>query len=252
MRTWLVLVVLAVVAGGDVARAQPKQPLHVGYDADHLDLAKHVLQFKPSRAVVSATLTVIGEDGNEAGRGAATYDKAPDGAWWSISWDPAANAARTMMLKLHVVAADGVATNVELVPWSVSVEHEDVTFRSNSSDIDADEQAKLDASLAKIQGIAKTAAPYLKLQLYIAGHTDTVGTSASNRKLSLDRAAAIGHYFASKQLGMPVVVAGYGEDDLKVKTPDNTDERANRRADYVLGPVGGSPPFKAKASWKPL
>ena len=44
---------------------------------------------------------------------------------------------------------------------------------------------------------------------------------------------------------------------LRVKTADNTAERANRRADYVLGPAGGAPPFKgpylkARAEWKQL
>ena len=33
-----------------------------------------------------------------------------------------------MMLKLRVAAADGVATTVELVPWSVTIDHEDVNF----------------------------------------------------------------------------------------------------------------------------
>jgi hypothetical protein len=56
---------------------------------------------------------------------------------------------------------------------------------------------------------------------------------------------------------VPIAFAGFGEDVPKVKTPDETDERANRRADYVLGPVGGAPPFKgaylkAKADWKAL
>ena len=97
----------------------------------------------------------------------------------------------------------------------------------------------------------------MKLTLYIAGHTDTVGPAAKNRTLSLARAVAIGAYFRSKQLAIPIVVAGFGEEVQKVKTPDDTDERANRRADYVLGPAGGVPPFqgayaRVKAGWKPL
>jgi outer membrane protein OmpA-like peptidoglycan-associated protein len=156
------------------------------------------------------------------------------------------------MLKLRVATADGAATNVELIPWSVAVDHEDVNFNSDSAAIDADEAKKLDASLAKIDEIVKRSGKFIKMQLYIAGHTDTVGPSAKNRKLSLDRAVAIGRYFRDHKLALPIVVAGFGEDVLKVKTPDNTDERANRRADYVLGPVGGTPPFKAKGSWSPL
>ncbi|HEV7555274.1 MAG TPA: OmpA family protein, partial [Kofleriaceae bacterium] len=96
-----------------------------------------------------------------------------------------------------------------------------------------------------------------KMQLYVAGHTDTVGSSASNRKLSLARARAIATYFRGKGLVMPIAFAGFGEDVLAVKTPDETDEHANRRVDYVLGPAGGTPPFrgpylKAHADWKKL
>ena len=93
--------------------------------------------------------------------------------------------------------------------------------------------------------------------LVLAGHTDTVGPNAKNRKLSFDRALAIGSYLRKKRLAIPIPVAGFGEEVLKGKTADNTDERANRRADYVLGPAAGSPPFKGpylkvKADWKQL
>jgi outer membrane protein OmpA-like peptidoglycan-associated protein len=95
----------------------------------------------------------------------------------------------------------------------------------------------------------------MPLKLYIAGHTDTVGPADKNRELSRARAKAIAGYLRKKGLGVAIVVAGFGEDVLKIKTPDNTDERANRRADYVLGPAAGAPPFggaylKAHADWK--
>jgi outer membrane protein OmpA-like peptidoglycan-associated protein len=245
--------ILATVVIASTAAAAP---LHVGYDVDHLDLDHRVLEFKPSRAITEATLVVLGEDGGELGTGAATYDKQPGGAWAKITWTQPADA-RVMTMKLRVVAADGVATNVELIPWSVAVDHEDVNFDTDSAVVTADEAKKLDASLAKIEDIVKRSSKFIKMQLYVAGHTDTVGPAARNRKLSLDRARAIGTYFRRHKLAIPIVVAGFGEDVLKVKTPDETDERANRRADYVLGPAGGAPPFKgpylkARAEWKPI
>jgi outer membrane protein OmpA-like peptidoglycan-associated protein len=252
--------IAAALCLAGVASADPRQPIHVVYDADHLDLDKHVLQFKPSRAVDAATLSVIGEDGKEMGTGSAAYD-AKHGAsadgWWAISWTQQPADARAMVLKLRVSSNDGVATNVQLIPWSVSIDHDDVNFRSDSAVVDPDERAKLDASLGKIEEVVKRAAPFMKLTLYIAGHTDTVGPAAKNRKLSLDRASAIGQYFRSKKLAIPIAVAGYGEEVLKVQTPDETDERANRRADYVIGPAGGAPPFKGayakvKAEWRSL
>lgn len=230
-----------------------RAPVKVGYDADHLDLDKRVLQFTMSRPAGSAELVVIGDDGNEIGKGAATYAKETAGTWLAISWTQPAET-RVMMLKLKATTADALVTNVELIPWSVSVDHEDVTFATDSAKIETSEQPKLDASLAKIAEIVKRSEKFIKMRLYVAGHTDTVGASAKNRKLSLDRARAIAAYFRAHGLAVPIAFAGFGEDVLKVKTADNTDERANRRVDYVLGPEGGQPPFKgpylkAKATW---
>jgi outer membrane protein OmpA-like peptidoglycan-associated protein len=230
--------------------------LKVTYDAEHLDLDKRVLQFKPTHPVASATLTVIGDDGKELGTGSATYKDAKGDEWQSITWTQPAKTT-VMIMQLRVVATDGGASNLELIPWSVTIDHEDVNFTIDSSKIDATEALKLDVSLSAIAGVVKRSEKLMKMQLYIAGHTDTVGPNAKNRKLSLDRARAIATYFRKKGLKLPIAFAGFGEEVLKVKTPDNTDERANRRVDYVIGPAAGAPPFKGayskvKADWKQL
>jgi outer membrane protein OmpA-like peptidoglycan-associated protein len=231
-------------------------PLKVAYDADHLDLDKRVLQFKPTRDVKSAELVVIGEDGKELGKGNASYDKAPGDGWYAITWTQPANT-RVMMMKLRVVADETTASNLELIPWSVEIEHEDVNFSTDSAVIEPTEEKKLDASLAKISDVVKRGEKFMKMRLYVAGHTDTVGANDKNRKLSLARAHSIATYFRKKGIKIPIAFAGFGEEVLKVKTADSTDERANRRADYVLGPAGGTPPFKgpylkARADWKQL
>jgi outer membrane protein OmpA-like peptidoglycan-associated protein len=231
-------------------------PIKVTYDADHLDLDRRVLQFQVSRPIDRAELAVFGEDGKPIGNGSATFTGSAANTWLSISWTQP-EGARVMTMKLRVAAADGAATNVELIPWSVTIEHDDVNFDTDSAVIAASETAKLDASLARINEVVKRSERFVKMRLYIAGHTDTVGASAKNRKLSLDRAAAIAKYFRQRGLALPIAIAGFGEDVLKVATPDNTDERANRRADYVIGPAAGAPPFKgpylkARASWKTI
>lgn len=232
-------------------------PLKVMYDADHLDLENRVLQFKPTRTITSADLVVIGEDGRDIGKASATYadSTTPDG-WLAISWTQPANT-RVMVMRLRVAAADGSATNVELVPWSVAIDHEDVHFSTDSAKLDATETPKLDASVTKIAEVVKRGAKFMKMRLYIAGHTDTVGPTAKNRKLSQGRALAIASYFKKKGVSIPIAIAGFGEEVLKVKTTDNTDERANRRVDYVIGPAAGVPPFKGpylkvKSDWKQL
>lgn len=230
-------------------------PLKIQYDADHLDLDKRVLQFKPTRPVASAELTVIGDDGKQLGTGTATYAETQSD-WHSITWKQPPNT-RVMIMKLRVVAADGSATNVELIPWSVTIDHEDVNFTTDSTKIDPSEELKLDASHAAIESVVKRSSKFMKMRLYIAGHTDTVGPNAKNRKLSLGRALAIASYFKKKGLAIPISIAGFGEEVLEVKTADNTEERANRRVDYVIGPAAGAPPFRGpylrvKADWKQL
>jgi outer membrane protein OmpA-like peptidoglycan-associated protein len=253
---WPYGVVLAVGLGLGFAHNAAAEPLHISYDADHLDLDHHVLQFKPSRSITAAELVVLGEDGSELDRTSATYDKPAPGAWLDIRWNQRDNA-RVMKLRLHASAADGAGVVLELTPWSVTIDHQDVNFATDSSTIDDAEAPKLDASLAKIADVVKTSGRFIKMTLYIAGHTDTVGPAAKNRKLSIARALAIATYFRKKGLTIPIAAAGFGEDVPKVKTQDETDEPANRRADYVLGPTGGTPPFrgpylKVHADWKTL
>lgn len=233
-----------------------RAPIKIGYDIDHLDLDKRVLQFRMSRPAGSAELTAIGEDGKELGTGAATYKKEAPDTWLSITWTQPPGT-RVMMLRLRAVAADGLSATLELVPWSVEIAHEDVSFATDSAVIERAEEAKLDASLARIAEAVKRSERFMKLRLYVAGHTDTVGPDGKNRKLSLDRARAIAGYFRKHGVTLPIAYAGFGEAVPKVKTADNVDERANRRADYVLGPAGGAPPFrgpylKARAAWQQL
>ena len=254
-----VLAALAItLAAGAVLAGRPA-PIHVRYDAAHLDLAKHELQFQVSRPITSADLTVIGDDGSTLDQTGMQISDAGDGGpgrWIALTWNQPPSTT-VLELKLRVVAADGAATDVELIPWSVTIAHEDVNFETDSAVIEPGEQAKLDASLAQIEAIVKRSSKFVKMRLYVAGHTDTVGPSGKNRTLSLQRARAIAAYFRAKGLTLPIAYAGFGEDVLAVPTPDNTDERANRRADYVIGPLGAPPPFggpylKAHAAWHAL
>jgi outer membrane protein OmpA-like peptidoglycan-associated protein len=249
--------VIVVVLAASAALAEPvRAPFHVIYDADHLDLDRRVLQFQMSRPAGSAELTAIGEDGQPIGTGAASYDRAAPGTWLAVSWTQPADA-RVLKLQLRAVAADGLVTRVELIPWSVAIDHEDVNFATNSSAIEAGEAAKLDASLTRIGEVVKRSERFVKMQLYVAGHTDTVGPAGKNLALSQGRARAIAAYFRHQGLALPIAYAGFGEQVLRVATPDETDERRNRRADYVIAPQGAPPPFKgpylkARVSWKQL
>jgi outer membrane protein OmpA-like peptidoglycan-associated protein len=61
-----------------------------------------------------------------------------------------------------------------------------------------------------------------------------VGAAKYNLGLSLKRAQSIAGCFRKNGLRIPIAFEGYGEQALRIATPDNTDEPRNRRVDYIL------------------
>ena len=208
--------------------------LKVSYRRDRLDLDKHLLEFQLNRPARRAEITVIGDDGRTLGKGEASYGGEEPGAWLPIRWE-AEGTGTVMKLELRVTDVGGLSTTAHLTPWSVSIPHEEVNFATDSAVIEEGERPKLDAAHARVVAeVEKAKKLGVKCSLFVAGHTDTVGSREHNLKLSLDRAASIAGYFRKKGLAIPIAYEGFGEDRPKVKTPDETDERQNRRADYVL------------------
>jgi OmpA-OmpF porin, OOP family len=80
-------------------------------------------------------------------------------------------------------------------------------------------------------GTALTSDELKAYRFRIAGHTDTVGTSAYNLALSQQRANAVAHYLEGK-FSIPsarLEAVGRGEEGLLVPTPPQTPEPRNRR-----------------------
>jgi len=228
----------------------PGGGLKIGYDRAHLDLERGRLQFTVSRPAATAQLVVVTDDGEaQAGVVRALAGEKP-GAWIAIDWKPTSKPV--LRLELTVKTADGDAVIARLVPWSVAIPHEEVVFASGESAIQPTEEKKLDASYQKIVDAvdkARKHEPGLEVKVYVAGHTDTVGGADDNRKLSQARARAIAKWFHDRGLPLPLYFAGFGEDQLKVKTADNVDEARNRRADYV---VGVEEPQSGRGRFQPL
>ncbi len=66
--------------------------------------------------------------------------------------------------------------------------------------------------------------------MVITGHTDTVGSGASNDTLSAQRAQQVRQMFADRQFPPArIEAAGRGERELAVPTADEVDEPRNRR-----------------------
>jgi outer membrane protein OmpA-like peptidoglycan-associated protein len=69
----------------------------------------------------------------------------------------------------------------------------------------------------------------------VVGHTDTVGDTPANDRLSAQRAERMKVHLV--EIGIPadrIRVAGRGEREPLVRTPDNVDEPRNRRVEIIV------------------
>lgn len=72
-------------------------------------------------------------------------------------------------------------------------------------------------------------------EVEVTGHTDRVGESAYNEKLSLRRAVAIRDKLVERGIKSELIlVYGRGEWDLRVPTADNRHEARNRRVEIMV------------------
>jgi outer membrane protein OmpA-like peptidoglycan-associated protein len=228
--------------------------LKISYRRDRLDLDAHRLEFQLSRPAGRATLKVWTDDGELVAESSATFAGQPPGSWLPIDWSPR-RPGNVLRLELRAESQDGLASVVTLLPWSLQIPHEEVAFESGRAEVRATEEPKLDKSYGLIVDAvtrARKADPNLPVRVYIAGHTDTVGASDDNRRLSGDRARAIASWFRDRGLPVPVSYAGFGEEALKVKTGDSVAEAQNRRVDYFLAVEEPLVARGVRAEWRPL
>jgi len=223
----------------------------VDVDKSHA-LDEHRLEIRMSRPPGKVQLTVKTEEGAVIADIQEDFTGRPAGAPLVVRWDQGRDQP-TGSIQLRMYDRDEHYIDQEYSAWYVPIPHEEVNFRTDSSDIDAPEVPKLDAAFGKIQEVlAKDKArEHKNLTLYIAGHTDTVGNNAYNLQLSQRRAQSLARWFRGKGVRIPIAYDGFGETVLRVQMPDNTDEVRNRRADYII--ADDAPPMTGvgfKPAWK--
>jgi outer membrane protein OmpA-like peptidoglycan-associated protein len=231
----------------------PASTLKVQVDKTKVDMKAHRLEVKMSRPAGKVKITVYGESNAVLADDEQDFSGRAGGTPLIVTWNPSSDEP-VGKIELRAYDAQGNWVGVELAPWFVNIPHDDVNFKTDSAEIDAPEVPKVEAAFAKIEeALAKDNASgrmHAGITLYIAGHTDTVGSPTHNFKLSQDRARSIAGWFRKRGVKIPISYEGFGETSLAVKTADNIDEVKNRRADYVLsdGPPTLSNTFKP--SWK--
>lgn len=104
----------------------------------------------------------------------------------------------------------------------------DVTFDTGQAVLKPQAMAALDK-------LASTITDYNSTVIHVVGHTDAVGTPATNQSLSERRAASVTSYLISRGVpGQRLRQEGRGENELLVRTADNIAEPRNRRVDIVI------------------
>ncbi len=203
-------------------------PLDFRFDAADVDLAAGSVTVRPSRPLKEASMERIGVGGVQLGGVAVDLS---DPLQPRFTWTPDEE-----VLKLRVEGTDeaGIAGFLELSPWSYEVPHDDVVFASGSHALDASEVPKLEQCWSDVQAVLDKYGDVVKIELFVAGFTDTVGAAAANEGLSQRRAQTIARWFRDRGFTGAVHYQGFGERVLAVATPDETDAAANRRAVYIL------------------
>ncbi len=220
-------------------------PTSVDLDERSFDLVTNHAPSHVQMTVLSDTMEVLGE-------GTVPTPEAKDGAPTRVTW-PQDAAGNVLRVTVTAYDAFGYYAAVEIIPWSLTIPHEDVIFPSGQHAILPEEAPKADVAWSRIEDAVKKYGELVKVTLYVGGYTDTVGDAGSNQALSERRARALAEYFGGKGKGIDIFYQGFGESVLAKPTADSVDEAANRRAVYVL--TAGPPPRSKetpRASWKKL
>lgn len=225
-------------------------PIQLGVDPEEVHVAEGRLILRSNVPLDRVDIEVFDNQGEKYVETTQTMGgKSGD---VEVTWAGARAEVGAIRLKAHDVA--GFWSAVLLEPFWVDIPHREVEFHFGKATWEDVETPKLEETLSAIRtAMQNHARKGLKMQLYIAGYTDTVGSHADNKKLSNDRARAIAAWFRKAGIDIPILYQGFGEQGLAVSTPDNTPEARNRRAVYILG--NAPPPTSAqipRRAWKRL
>ncbi|MBI5526489.1 MAG: OmpA family protein [Deltaproteobacteria bacterium] len=225
-------------------------PAKLSLNESKFSLEKRELELSSTRKTSKVDVEVTSDRGEEIGTTTVPFDGAAPGTPLKVQWRQ--DDGTVMRIKVKVWDTDNFFQSVELFPWHILIPHEEINFPTGSFKIEAKEEPKLTSSVTLIQEAVEKYGRFAEIKLYVAGHTDSVGASETNRTLSLNRARAISEFFRRHGIRVPILYDGFGEDALRIPTPDETDEVRNRRAEYIVAVEPPPVPYSRQANWKPL
>jgi outer membrane protein OmpA-like peptidoglycan-associated protein len=243
-------VVCAIAAESGDVQTIVGGALKMQIDRRRVDLERHRMEIVLNRPVTNVAIRVLGED-KEVLAEESFKPKEEPGDTIVLRWSQSGKAA---IARIEVSAQDADDNKVRalLTPWSLSIPHQEVNFDTDKANISSSEVSKLEDSLKRIQSAVVRYKDLGRIQLFIAGHTDTVGAPTYNMDLSRRRAQAIAAWFLRNGLTIPVAFEGFGETALLVETKDEVAEARNRRVDYILAVEPPSLKKGRNPQWKYL
>ncbi len=214
-------------------------PITVSIPAEGVDLEARTFQLVSNHPPSHVELEVLDDRQRVIGTSTFQVTDATRGKPVLVQWE---QQQEGNIFRISATAHDdyGYWAAAEIIPWSLVIPHEDVTFETGKHDILADEAPKVDVAWKEIAKAVETYGAWVQCSLYVGGYTDTVGDGSSNQGLSERRALALARYFRAKGAKFPVYYQGFGESALAVQTADSVDEVRNRRATYII--TAGPPP----------
>mgnify|MGYP000049767916 FL=1 len=227
-------------------------PITASIDPMSVDLESRTFSITTNHAPASVRMQVLSDTMETLGEATVATPDAKNGVPTKVTW-PQDKDGNVLRVLVTAEDAYGYFAEVEIIPWSLTIPHEDVIFPTGSHEILADEAPKVERAWDEIVKAYKKYGELVQITLYVAGYTDTVGDAGSNQALSERRAKSLATFFKGKKPPFAIHYQGFGEAVLAKRTADGVDEAANRRALYILtaGPAPRSSETP-RAAWKKL
>lgn len=227
----------SVIQGQYPFYAGPSEDLDFSIQHARFDDGVNELRLVPTQPVVQVQLRAKDEQGQNM-VSLTRNVQANRGDVVNLDFDA---PRRVLTVAVKMTTAQGVTRRYEYIPWSFQTESRGLHFDTGSAVIHDKDVSTLENVYREIQQAVGDVGRFVQLELYIGGYTDTVGSDASNQRLSEQRAAAIGQWMKQQGVRVPIYTQGFGEKALAVPTADNVDEPSNRRAMFILR--AGQPPI---------
>ncbi|HKU44381.1 MAG TPA: OmpA family protein [Polyangiales bacterium] len=232
MRIIVVLVVAWSVAASAFAEEHEVQ---LDIAQKDIDIENRTIHFSMGTVAKSAEFKVFTPTGKLLHSGREEYDHPAPGTRLEVSWPDLHENQENFFIDLRFTDEDGSWAEYHVVRFYFEIPHEDIEFESGKAIITPEERAKLDEPIVLLEDAVARYAHMMDIGLYVIGHTDTVGPTTDNQRLSEKRASAIAKVFLGRDLkALPIYVRGCGEGVPAVKTADNVPEARNRRAQYIV------------------